>query len=921
MTHKGTKLTRLLFFLASLTMLCFVNGPVLAEDDEGDLLEEVTVTASRLRQTGYEAPTPVTVLSAEDMEVRGTTNVADIINESPAFTPSLTPDSTILNSRQSGVNGLDLRGLGTNRNLVLVNGRRHVGFDEFGIVDVNAIPSVAIDRVEIVTGGASAAWGSDAISGVVNIIYDKDLEGGKIEAQYGQSDEGDAENYRISAAFGRHFSDERGHFMIAADYFNNDGIEEGRERDWALKHPGLLVNPLDTGPDDGIPQFVIRNDATLFIGSPNGVTLPLGLPTDNLEFLPDGTAISRELGIIGGNLMQGGSGSFLPDRNTLDPPVKRKSILGTLDYEFTDNVKFFGEASYTETDASVALVDAFAFGDVTIFSGNPYLPASVQQTMDDSGVPFLVLFRTFEEFPPITSVNENENTRVVVGLEGDFGDSWWWETYYQYGKAEFSNDQTHNLLPANLVNAADAVVDPMSGEIVCAANAGGANGAPGCVPANLFGKGSPSQEAINYFTATGMAFTKLKQQVVSATVGGEIFEGWAGPISAAFGAEYRDETLDRTVDENNDNFNFLITNAQPLEGDIDVTELFTEFNIPLLAGDQDLDFNAAVRWADYSTVGGTVSWKGGLVYQPTESLMFRGSVSRDIRAPSIGETFLETLLLFSDVTNPWTGDQDFIEVFNTGNENLTEEKAKTKTVGVVWSPTQGNFQASIDWYDIDLDDAIGQIVDQEIIDRCFAGATEFCDLIEFAPNGRITRLTNTLLNLGTFKVEGLDIAANYSVPMGKGSFGLNLLANYVIKKEVAPQGADPVDVVEEVGFASGFGTPEWRANLSATYDQGPWGIFGQVRYTPSGKYDISFGPEQLAAEENSISAQYYFDISGYYNFAIGSLDNLQIYAGVRNLFDRDPPAVPLDFISNVATNAVWYDVIGRRYYIGVRLAF
>ena len=651
------------------------------------------------------------------------------------------------------------------------------------------------------------------------------------------------------------------------------------------------------------------------------MTLPLGLPTDNLEFLPDGTAIPRALGIPGGNLMQGGSGSFLPDRNTLDPPVERTAILGTLDYQFTDNVKFFGEASYTKTDASVALVDAFSFGDVLIFSGNPYLPASVQQTMDDSGVPFLVLFRTFEEFPPITSVNENENTRVVLGLNGDFGESWWWETYYQYGKAEFSNDQTHNLLPANLANAANAVVDPMSGEIICAANAGGANGAPGCVPVNLFGMGSPSQAAIDYFTATGMAFTKLKQQVVSASIGGEIFDGWAGPISAAFGAEYRDETLDRTVDENNDNFNFLITNAQPLEGDIDVTELFTEFNIPLLSGDQDLDFNAAVRWADYSTIGSTVSWKGGLVYQPTESLMFRGSVSQDIRAPSIGETFLETLLLFSDVTNPWTGEQDFIEVFNTGNENLSEEKAKTKTVGVVWSPTQGNFQASIDWYNIDLDDAIGQIADQEIIDRCFAGATEFCNLIEFAPSGKITRVTNTLLNLGTFEVEGLDIAANYQVPMGNGIFGLNLLANYVIKKEVAPQGADPVDVTGEVGFASGFGTPEWRANLGATYDQGPWGLFAQVRYTPSGKYDISFGPEQLSPEENSISAQYYFDISGYYNFAVGSLDNLQLYGGVRNLFDRDPPAVPLDFISNVATNSVWYDVIGRRYYIGVRLAF
>lgn len=916
------KLFHSLFTLASLTTLCFVSGPVLAEEDEDSLLEEVTVTASRLRHSGYEAPTPVTVLGVEDMQVRGTTNVADLINEVPAFTPTLTPQSTVINTRQNGVNGLDLRGLGMNRNLILVNGRRHVPFDEFGIVDINAIPSIAIERVEIVTGGASAAWGSDAVSGVVNIIYDTDLEGGKIEAQYGESDEGDAKNGRISAAYGSHFSDDRGHFMIAVDYFDNDGIPEARVRDWVRKHPGVLVNPLDTGPNDGIPHFVIRNDATLFLASPNGVTLPLGLPTDNLEFLPDGTVIPRALGIPGGNLMQGGSGSFLPDRNALDIPLERQSMLGTLDYQFSDHVRFFSEVSYTKSESSGAVVDAFAFG-LPIFSGNPYLPASVQETMNVTGVPFLVLFRTFEEFPPISSVNENENKRVVIGLDGEFGDNWWWETYYQYGKAEFSNNQANNLLPVNLALAANAVLDPLTGEIVCAANAGGTGGAPDCVPINLFGKGSPSQAAIDYITATGMALTKLKQQVVSASIGGEIFAGWAGPVAATFGAEYRDESLNRTVDDNNDNFRFLITNAQPLSGDFDVKELFTEFLVPLISGNQELNFNGAVRWADYSTVGSTVSWKGGLVYQPTTSLMFRGSVSQDIRAPSIGETFLETLLLFDDVDNPRTGGRDFIQVFNTGNENLTEEEAITKTFGVVWSPAQADFQISVDWYNIDLEDGVGSITNQDIVDRCAAGAEEFCELIEFAPDMTIIRITNTLLNLGTFEVEGLDFAANYRLPVGKGSFGLKFLGSYLIKKKVAPQGAEPKDVVGELRFNSNanFGSPEWKARLGASYDQGPWGLHGQVRYISSGKYNPNWGPEQLSPEDNNIGAQYYFDLSAYYRFEFGGVKNLELYGGVSNLFDRNPPVVPVDFISNLATNPTHYDVIGRRYYAGIRLAF
>ncbi|MEQ8516185.1 MAG: Plug domain-containing protein, partial [Chromatocurvus sp.] len=314
--------------LASLVSICSVGGisgaPIaLAQDDT---LEEVTVTASRLRQSGYEAPTPVTTLDSDDMEVRGTTNIADIINELPGFTGSLTPTSTTVNSRQNGANALDLRGLGPNRNLVLVNGRRHVPFDEFGNVNINAIPSLAIDRLEVVTGGASAAWGSDAVSGVINVIYNKKLEGAKVNVQYGQSAEGDGEETRVALAFGTNFANDRGHLLLAMDYTDNKGIPESRDRGWQQRHTGLLANSANTGPNDGIPQFLIADNAALYIGSPNGVTIGLGLPTDNLEFLPNGTAIPRDVGIVGGNLMIGGSGAFLPDRSTTLIPQERQSF-------------------------------------------------------------------------------------------------------------------------------------------------------------------------------------------------------------------------------------------------------------------------------------------------------------------------------------------------------------------------------------------------------------------------------------------------------------------------------------------------------------------------------------------------------------------------------------------------------------------
>ncbi|HEY5755781.1 MAG TPA: TonB-dependent receptor plug domain-containing protein, partial [Steroidobacter sp.] len=255
-----------------------------------DMLEEVTVTGSRIEHSGFQAPTPVSVLDASQVEDRGATNIANVINEIPAFTGSITPASTGLNSRQNGINAVDLRGLGTNRNLVLLNGRRGTPFDEFGNVDLNAVPSLAIGRVEVVTGGASAAWGSDAISGVVNLIYDETLEGFKFNAQYGQTAQSDGEDTRLAGAWGTSINGGAGHFLLAADYNKNEGVPEGRARGWQRRSPTLVSNPDDTGPTDGRPAFLIRDNAVLFIGSPNGVTLPgvTGSAADNLEFFPNG---------------------------------------------------------------------------------------------------------------------------------------------------------------------------------------------------------------------------------------------------------------------------------------------------------------------------------------------------------------------------------------------------------------------------------------------------------------------------------------------------------------------------------------------------------------------------------------------------------------------------------------------------------
>jgi iron complex outermembrane recepter protein len=898
--------------------------PAANSTDPGDGLEEVTVTGSRIEHSGFQAPTPVSVLDASQVEDRGATNIANVINEIPAFTGSITPASTGLNSRQNGINAVDLRGLGTNRNLVLLNGRRGTPFDELGNVDLNAVPSLAIGRVEVVTGGASAAWGSDAISGVVNLIYDETLEGFKFNAQYGQSAQSDAEDTRLSGAWGTSLNGGAGHFLLAADYNKNEGVPEGKARGWQRRSPALVTNPDDTGRSDGRPAFLIRDNAVLFIGSPNGVTLPGVRGVDNQEFFPNGTAQTRQLGQVMDNFMLGGSGSRLGDRSAIFIPTERFNVLATFQHDIGDHTEAFVEASFAQSKSEGKLVDAFSFGDVLITPDNPYLPANIAALDQEFS-----LFRTFSEVPPITSESKNDNVRFVAGLKGDFGNSFRWNASGQYGRTKFSNVQPQNLLVGNLVLAADAVRDPVSGNIVCRANLNGANGAPGCAPINLFGSGSPSAAALGYVFGRGTSDTEIKQTVFMADVGGELLDLWAGPLLGTFGVEYRKEELDRVVNAPNENEEFLIVNAQPLNGEFNAKEGFVEFALPLLKSDQQaLDLNAAARVTDYSTVGSVTTWKAGLVYSPIESLRFRGSISQDIRAPSIGETFVKTVLLFGNISNPFFIDpitqqprNELIESPTVGNPDLKEETAKTTTFGVVYSG--GGFRASVDWYHIDLTDTIGVLSAQSVATRCFEGETNLCDLITFNPNGTgsIDSISGKNINLGTFDLKGVDAELRYTQPVGNGDLSVGLIGSYLIHKEIAPSGGAVVDTAGEVGAASGFGTPDFKATLSVSYDIGDWGAFAQARYIGSGVYDATYGAEDLASSENDIGSVTYVDLSAHYDLNNLGYGQVTLFAGVDNAFDKDPPVVPLNFISNAATNGAIYDVIGRKYYVGARMKF
>lgn len=888
---------------------------------------EITVTATRVK-TGFEAPTPVTAVSLDDLQARGTVNVADFLNEIPSFTPTTTPASTSLLSRENGSNTLDLRGIGANRTLLLINGRRHVPTSTDGTVNLNVVPSIALSRVEVVTGGASASWGSDAVAGVVNLLAEKKLQGARLEVQQGISQRGDAQNFRIGGAVGSDLAGGRGYLMLAAEYQRDKGVAEQRDRSWGRKRWGLIGNPADTGPNDGIPAQLIAQDVNMFFANEGGLVLGGHPAIHGIRFGPGGTLEQNDFGEFNdGNSQIGGDGGNMGQSSQLSVPVSRTSIFAQGDYDVTDDISLFFEAGWGRTHSVTKTVQSFAF-PARITNENPFIPAAFRTIMDDNGITGFNLFRLNTDMGFITADSTTETFRGLMGLSGGLGGSWTWETYYQYGQTKFDNRQLNNLMVANFANAVDVIEDPVTGDPVCRAAVAGT--APGCQPLNLFGYGSPSQAAIDYVNGTGLLQSRLTQQVVAGSINGELFDLGAGPIGFAAGAEYRKEKVRSVADESSINNAFLIVNAQPFDGGYHVMEGFAEVAAPLISGKPGielLEVNGAVRFTDYSTMGSVVTWKLGANWSPIPDLRFRGTISRDIRAPNIGELFASTRLSFANVLDPETGTNTFTPTLTGGNVNLDVEKADNKTFGVIFQPrwVEG-LKLSVDYYDIKIKDAIGSLAAQEAVNLCSEGYADACSTITRDGSGVITRISTQLINVASLRTKGMDFEASYRVPESSflslgGRMTARVLATHVMDKEFSPNGVDVFERAGEVNpnADTSLSVPKWRGTASLNYDRGDFSGFLQTRYIGSAKYDNSFTIEDI--NDNKVGAQWYFNIGARLNVEVADNKAVQFFAGVNNVFDNDPPAVPLNFLSAMATNPIFYDVIGRSFFAGVRAAF
>jgi len=931
-----------------------------------DGLQEVTVTGSRIqRPTGFTAPTPITVVGAERLEQRAMSNIGDALNELPSFRASTNPSTTQSTGGSIGARVLDLRGLGASRTLVLVDSKRFVASTSQGTIDTNLIPSILIDSVDIVTGGASAAYGSDAVAGVVNFALSSKLEGIRSNVSYGQSGEGDDENMNAAIAGGLPFAEGRGHFVWAGEFSNEKGMGDCYTRSWCGSSVLNLGNsPPGTG---GRPANNITDNVQTATYSQDGVinSASATFPLRGLTFNGDGTTRPFQYGeLYGTNLaplfMKGGEGQgenvFIAGY-LLKAPVKRYIAYTKTSYDFTDHIVGGLDVSYGQVDGQAygaqyrdsagSLANAQSFGPIR--SGNPYLPASVQSIMTANNIQTFALGRAFGDVGNGFAESTTKTYRAVASLKGMFGESsWGWDGYYQFGKNDVRLDVSNNIAISRMRNAIDAVTS--GGQIVCRINADNitTNDDPACAPFNPFGRDRFSDAAKAYVTPSGFQTTAIRENVVAANTQGDLFSLPAGAVKLAGGVEWRNQKLTGDADVfskgdpalPNNSPGFYSFNGQAAGGEIEVAEGYLETNIPILKDvpfTRALELNGAARRTHYTTSSdatpdnklSVTTWKAGVTWEVIPEVRFRATKSRDIRAPNISELFGPTTTGGGGVIDPATGRQLNPQQLSGSNPLLTPETADSWTAGIVLRP--GSFleglQFSADYYKIQVDEAIGTLGGQTVANRCFAGATEFCSLVDRDPvSGEITRIRNVLLNVNSVITKGIDVEAQYQFSMGSaGNLDLRLLGT-IVNDLITVDSAGSTQRAGMTGWRAGTqaGMPDWSADLLTSWSRGPLSLTMHNKYIPSGLYNNALvGPNQAgynitlanSANTNEVDSAFYTDLSG--QFQIRE-DKLVVYAAVNNVFDKKPPTAP-----SVAGNGnfILFDPIGRSFRLGMRAKF
>lgn len=922
--------------------------------DSGKPLAEIVVTGSRLGRNSFNSPTPVNIVGEQRMDDLAISNVGDALNQIPSFRPITGPST---NSFRSSANiagrNLDLRGLGATRTLTLIDGRRTVPSGEDGRFDLNSVPSILVQRSEVVTGGASAAYGADAVAGVVNLILDTKLNGFKSELSYGISEHGDARTINGGLAYGGSFAGGRGHFLVGGEYADEGGIGDVNNRDWSRKYHNYAPNPFwsaTPGAGNGQPANV-ATDNVLFVLNPGGLISQKG-PLQGLQFDKQGNLVPFQFGQLfdrnhPGTFMVGGDPSVQDAYGLNNIPLmvstSHISTLGHVDYDLSPSVTLSLELAYSHVRGGpTGGADSTNYsGSIKIFRDNAYLTPSTAAAMDAAHVTSIPVTRSNAELGGTDFVSVNNTWRAFAGLKGTFGDNWSWDVYYQYGLNKGRLDGHNIRNNVRWAHAYDAVFAPAglagipAGTIICRSTI--LDPADGCVPANVMGAGNVSPAAAAWVLGDVWQTRRFTQNLLSANLRGSPIKGWAGDISTAAGVEYR---VDHSEGQN-DPFtqsgqtNGVNTTAlEPLTQK--VFEAYLEAGVPVYdsAAIGTLNVDAAVRYTHYSLSGEAATWKVGGMAKPASWLMFRVTRSHDIRAPTALELNPNPVVLKLPLTDPKYRIQYLINAYQGGNPDLQLEKADTWTVGTVVQPNfLPGFRLSLDYYNIRVNDSIDVISAPLAIQLCRDNAAPGVCTIGTDDAGnpdRILDVRSTYQNVNRLNAEGLELVTNYHLGLSPASsvdFTLN--GNYVINLKTTFADGSLTNYAGVTGNAGAvtniLGVPRWRLDGVITFHTNGYSLTAHGKYIPESILNRDWiGPDDPnysvnlpnSVNNNRVAGRFYLDLSGSIDlFHTANNHKVQIFGAINNVLDTDPPS-NLRLIGN----ALYFDPVGRYYKIGVRVA-
>lgn len=931
-------------------------------DDGVARLDEVQVTGTRIKAPGLVASSPVASYSAEEIQLTQAVTVEDFIKNLPGAVPSVGPGT---NNGTDGGATLDLRGLGANRTLVLVNGRRLVPFDLEGVVDTNSIPIELIERIDLVTGGASAVYGADAVAGVVNVILKRNFTGASFSTQYGKSSEKDGRRQRSDMILGADLADGRGNVLFSLGHTRTAPVLQGNRPFGVASISSTTGNPQGSGTT--VPAQIFNNTGAANTGGqvqPNGT---IGAPVATFNFNP---------------------------LNYYQTALDRTQATALGRFNLADSHEVYSELLYVRSDvtSNVAPSGTF-FNDYGVPVGNPFIPEPArQQLCMDAGIApaacvagnpqelLLTIGRRFVEFGPRLDNFENKTFQGTLGFRGTIGSSaWTYDAYWSHGESDRtetlvnwgSNSKVQQALRALTV---DTCIDPSNG----------------CVPLNVFGaSGTITPAMIRFVTLDAIQTQFVEQDVYSGSISGDLgrsFLPWTSrPIGLAGGLEYRELTGGNKSDSASQIQGEVLGTGAPTPdrlGVIELREAFGELFLPIaenLPGVYSASLEAGIRYTEFSTATSETdyeTYKFGGEYAPVKSLRFRGLAQRATRAPNINELFqplitgLDNLAVdpcegantnMAEANTPGTlsnlcrqtgvpvsqlgrlpaPSAGQINVQQGGNPNLGPEVADTLTFGFVWEPEfVKNLSLTLDYYDIEIEDAVSSKSSTDVLTACYSAAANpgrtfnaDCALVGRNPNNGSFNGTNApglllaLSNLGTIKTDGIDLGVNYRMGLEQyGALRFALNATKVLNSEFQ---ATATSVNRDcLGFYSVAcnnqidGTAivhEYKANFRTTWTLNAFDASLNWRYLHG--LEEEPGGQVFFPAFQQIDSYHYFDLSGAWRVT----DSITLSASVDNLLDKEPPQVG-NTIGGTAANSgntfpQYYDTIGRFYTVGAAITF